>query len=72
LMLAGHLHGGQVRLPVIGAITSPSIHGVRYAAGVFSSGNTVMHVSRGVGALTPLRFGCAPEIALLVLRPAAG
>ena len=33
LMLAGHLHGGQVRLPLLGAITSPSIHGVRYVAG---------------------------------------
>jgi uncharacterized protein len=68
LMLAGHLHGGQVRLPVIGAITSPSAYGVRYAAGVFRSGNTVMHVSRGVGALTPLRINCPPEIATLVLR----
>jgi len=70
LMLAGHLHGGQVRLPLVGAITSPSVHGVRYAAGVFRSGNTVLHVSRGVGALTPLRFNCPPEIAVLVLRAA--
>ena len=68
LMLAGHLHGGQVRLPLLGAITSPSIHGVRYAAGLFTAGNTVMHVSRGVGSLTPLRFSCPPEIAMLVLR----
>jgi uncharacterized protein len=68
LMLAGHLHGGQVRLPIIGAVTSPSAHGVRYAAGVFCSGNTVMHVSRGVGGLTPFRFNCPPEIAVLVLR----
>ena len=68
LMLAGHLHGGQVRLPVLGAITSPSAHGVRYVSGVFARGNTVMHVSRGVGSLTPVRFGCPPEIAVLVLR----
>lgn len=68
LMLAGHLHGGQVRLPLLGAITSPSIHGVRYAAGVFTAGDTVLHVSRGVGSLTPLRFDCPPEIAVLVLR----
>lgn len=70
LMMAGHLHGGQIRFPVLGAITSPSRHGVRYAAGVFRAGNTVMHVSRGVGALTPLRVNCPPEIALLILRPA--
>ncbi len=68
LMMAGHLHGGQVRLPILGAITSPSHHGVRYVSGVFTAGNTVMHVSRGVGALTPLRIGCPPEVAVLVLR----
>jgi predicted MPP superfamily phosphohydrolase len=71
LMLAGHLHGGQVRFPVLGAITSPSAHGVRYAAGLFRSGNTVMHVSRGVGALTPIRINCPPELATLVLRATA-
>lgn len=71
LMLAGHLHGGQVRFPIVGAITSPSAYGVRYAAGVFRAGNTVMHVSRGVGALTPLRVNCPPEIAVLRLRAAA-
>ncbi|MFO0787914.1 MAG: metallophosphoesterase [Pirellulales bacterium] len=68
LMMAGHLHGGQIRFPLMGAITSPSRHGVRYAAGVFRAGNTVMHVSRGVGALTPLRVNCPPEIAILTLR----
>jgi uncharacterized protein len=68
LMLAGHLHGGQVRLPLLGAITSPSMHGVRYAAGLFAAGNTIMHVSRGIGALTPLRYGCPPEIAVLILK----
>jgi predicted MPP superfamily phosphohydrolase len=68
LMLAGHLHGGQVRLPLFGAILSPSRYGVRYALGVFMVGNTVMHVSRGTGSLTPLRYNCAPEIAVLTLR----
>jgi len=68
LMLAGHLHGGQIRLPLLGAITSPSIHVVRYVGGVFRQGSTVMHVSRGVGSLTPVRFNCPPEIAVLTLR----
>jgi predicted MPP superfamily phosphohydrolase len=68
LMLAGHNHGGQVRLPVVGAILAPSIHGVRYAAGAFRSGNTVLHVCRGTSSLTPIRFNCPPEIALLILR----
>lgn len=72
LMLAGHLHGGQVRFPIVGAITSPSAFGVRYAAGIFRAGNTIMHVSRGVGALTPIRVNCPPEIALLRLCCGAG
>jgi predicted MPP superfamily phosphohydrolase len=69
LMLAGHLHGGQVRVPMFGAIFSPSLRGVRYASGVFSAAGTVMHVSSGTGSLTPLRYYCAPEISLLTLAP---
>ena len=71
LMLAGHLHGGQVRVPLLGAVTSPSMYGVRHAAGVFRSGSTVLHVSRGTGGLTPIRYNCPPEIAVLVLRPSS-
>jgi predicted MPP superfamily phosphohydrolase len=67
LMLAGHNHGGQVRLPVVGPILAPSLHGVRYAAGAYWAGNTVMHVSRGTSSLTPVRFNCPPEIAMLNL-----
>jgi uncharacterized protein len=67
LVMAGHVHGGQVRLPLLGPITAPSLHGVRYVSGVFRAGNTVMHVSRGTGSLTPLRYDCPPEIALLRL-----
>jgi predicted MPP superfamily phosphohydrolase len=70
LILAGHNHGGQVRLPLLGPILAPSRHGVRYAAGAFRAGNTVMHVSRGTACLTPVRYNCPPEIALLVLRAA--
>lgn len=69
LMLAGHLHGGQVRLPLFGALVAPSRYGVRYACGVFTAGNTAMHVSRGSGSLTPLRYKCPPEITLLTLVP---
>ncbi len=67
LVLAGHLHGGQVRLPLFGAIFAPSRYGVRYTIGVFNAGNTVMHVSRGTGSLTPFRYNCPPEISLLTL-----
>ncbi len=70
LILAGHNHGGQIRLPLLGAILSPSLHGVRYAAGAFRGGNTVLHVSRGTASLTPIRWNCPPEIAVLILRAA--
>jgi predicted MPP superfamily phosphohydrolase len=69
LLLAGHVHGGQVCLPILGPFTAPSAHGVRYAAGIFRAGNTVMHVSRGTASLTPLRWNCPPEIAILTLTP---
>jgi predicted MPP superfamily phosphohydrolase len=67
LILAGHNHGGQVRLPGIGAILAPSRSGTRYASGTFRRDNTVLHVSRGTGSLFPLRWNCPPEIALLTL-----
>ncbi len=68
LLLAGHNHGGQIRVPLLGALVTPSIHGVRYNSGVFRQGQTVMHVSRGAGSLAPLRYNCPPEVAVLTLR----
>ncbi len=68
LMLAGHTHGGQIRLPVIGPVISPSRYGVKYTGGLFHEPPTLMHVSRGLSALHPLRFRCPPEITLLELR----
>jgi predicted MPP superfamily phosphohydrolase len=68
LMLAGHNHGGQVRMPGLGAVLTPSRSGTRYASGVFCRGQSVLHVSRGTSSLTPLRWNCPPEIAILVLR----
>lgn len=68
LMLAGHTHGGQIRLPLIGPVISPSRYGVKYAGGLFDEPPTLMHVSRGLSALHPLRFRCPPEVTLLELR----
>lgn len=67
LLLAGHTHGGQARLPFLGPIVAPSIHGSRYASGVFRKRDTVMHVVRGLGGTHPLRFNCPLEIAKLEL-----
>lgn len=68
LMLSGHNHGGQVRLPLIGPVYSPSLYGVKYASGSFRVGKTVLHVSRGMSAERPLRWNCPPEITKIVLR----
>lgn len=70
LMLAGHNHGGQICFPVVGAVVAPSITGTRFAGGLFRQGNTLLHVSRGTGSLSPIRWNCPPEIALLTLRTA--
>lgn len=70
LMLAGHLHGGQFRLPLVGPLLSPSRTGVKYASGTFYSRPTALHVSRGVSAELPVRFNCEPELARLILHPA--
>jgi predicted MPP superfamily phosphohydrolase len=68
LMLAGHTHGGQIRLPLLGPVFAPSRWGVRYASGLFYAAPTTMHVSRGLSAEFPVRLLCPPELAHLVLR----
>ncbi len=68
LLLAGHTHGGQFRLPGLGPILSPSMHGSKFASGVFYLQPTLMHVSRGVAGTHPLRWWCPPEVSLLTLR----
>jgi predicted MPP superfamily phosphohydrolase len=67
LLLAGHNHGGQIRLPFIGPVFTPSLCGVKYASGVFYEPPTLLHVSRGVSGRTPLRYNCPPELTKLVL-----
>lgn len=68
LLLAGHTHGGQIRLPLIGPILSASRRGVRYSSGIFHDPPTIMHVTRGVSGKFPIRINCPPEMAKLVLR----
>ncbi len=71
LVLAGHVHGGQIRLPLVGPLVAPSRYGVKYATGsVYRRGKTVMHVSRGLSGKCPLRLGCPPELTCLVLHTA--
>jgi uncharacterized protein len=69
LVLSGHTHGGQVRLPVVGGLYTKSKLGKRFIAGWNRLDGTQIYVSRGIGkVLVPLRMGCPPEIACLNLR----
>jgi uncharacterized protein len=70
LVLAGHTHGGQYRLPLVGPVLMPSVYGRRFDRGFFRRGRTLMAVSQGVGAEHPLRIGCTPEITRFILRAA--
>lgn len=72
LALCGHTHGGQVRLPLIGAPMIPSRYGQRYAMGwVTGAHATPAYVSRGLGTSgVPFRNLCPPEVTLLTLTPA--
>jgi len=68
LMLAGHVHGGQIRFPILGSLLVPSKYGRRYDCGTFDEPPTVMHVSRGLGGEHPVRYRCRPEVTKLILR----
>jgi len=69
LMLAGHTHGGQVNLPLLGPPLLPSKFGGKYAAGLVVDEWKRVYVSRGVGTVTPpVRFHCRPEVTLLTVR----
>jgi predicted MPP superfamily phosphohydrolase len=68
LMLSGHNHGGQIRLPLIGPVFMPSQYSRRFDRGFFRSGSTLLFVTEGVAGKHPIRYGCPPEVCRLVLR----
>lgn len=70
LVLTGHAHGGQFRLPLIGGLIAPN-QGLfpKYDDGLYSEGNTNMIVSRGLGnSIIPFRFNNRPEVVLIELK----
>lgn len=71
LMLSGHTHGGQVRLPLIGSPAIPSRFGQKYAGGLVQGPAFPVVVSRGIGmSLFPVRFNVPPEVVEITLTRA--
>lgn len=70
LMLSGHSHGGQVRLPFIRPLILPPM-GQKYVEGYFRFNQMQLYVNRGIGTVgLPFRLNCPPEITLFTLQPA--
>ena len=70
LMLAGHTHCGQIRLPLIGAIATESRYGDRYACGRIDEGGRTLIVGAGLGtSILPLRLGARPDLWLVTIGP---
>lgn len=73
LTIAGHTHGGQVRLPLIGSPIAPSRYGDRYALGHVVERGRHLFVSPGLGtSIIPVRFLVPPEVSVLHLYPLQG
>jgi predicted MPP superfamily phosphohydrolase len=72
LYLGGHTHGGQLRLPLFGAIVTGSRFGKQYTSGLFQWNGTQMYISRGLGfeggGMPQARFLCRPEIVSIDLQ----
>ncbi len=72
LYLAGHTHGGQIHLPLYGALLkSAPAYNAEYDIGQYSLGSTLLYVNRGIGTegldFPRIRFLCPPEILLIEL-----
>jgi predicted MPP superfamily phosphohydrolase len=74
LLLAGHTHGGQVRLPGVGALVTNCDLPRDQVRGLSRWGSSWLHVSAGLGTskYAPFRFACRPEASLLTVVPRAG
>jgi uncharacterized protein len=68
LMFSGHNHGGQIRLPLVGAVFMPSRYSRRFDRGFFRANGTLLYVNEGIAGKHPVRFGCPPEVSRFVLR----
>ena len=70
VQLSGHTHGGQIRLPGIGALILPYL-GRKYDLGLYRLNDMLLYTNRGLGVISePVRFNCPPEISQFVLQAA--
>ena len=67
LILGGHTHGGEIKLPFLGAPFVPSNYGQRFVKGHVVEDNKHIYITSGIGTLSRLRFGNIPEIVILNL-----
>lgn len=68
LIMAGHTHGGQVRIPFAGALVNASRAPLRHSRGVIREHGKLMYVTAGIGtSILPIRFNCPPEFAILTI-----
>jgi len=68
LQLSGHSHGGQVRIPFIGAPVLPEL-GLKFPKGLYQVGGLTLYTNVGIGTVRlPVRFHCPPEITLFTLK----
>jgi predicted MPP superfamily phosphohydrolase len=67
IQLSGHTHGGQVRLPLMGAVVLPKF-GHHFQTGLYRHDGRTLYVNRGIGTLAPhVRVNCKPEITVFEL-----
>lgn len=69
LQLSGHSHGGQVRLPLVGAPYLPH-YGRKYDLGLYDVAGMRLYTNRGLGVTAPIRINCRPELTEITLRAA--
>ena len=71
LILSGHTHGGQIKLPLLGAPAAYVWEHLKYLRGMYESEGTQLYVSRGTGVIgVPVRLGARPEVAVIRLQRA--
>jgi len=71
LILSGHTHGGQIKIPWLGTPAKFATKDLRFAQGLFRHHDVQLYVSSGTGVIgLPIRFGVRPEIAVLRLKRA--